>query len=108
MIKDFILPDKWRIKAKSTKEAKVINQYARDTGGSHWNDSDNYASIVYLCVDKGKYDLGTNVKSVLAEYTEITFTEFENYVLGIYKQPIDNSKTELQRFNELILAIKSK
>ena len=109
MTEKFVLPKMWRIKTKSKEEQDVINLYARSIGGSHWSNSANYAKNFYLCVTGKKYDLGTNQPSIIANYTEITFEEFQEYVLGgTKKQVINDGKTELQRFNELIQAIKSK
>jgi hypothetical protein len=100
-----LLPEQWCVKASSSEEQTKLNTYARSIGGYHWEERNNYAKNFMLHVENGRYALGQQHPH--NNYTEITFAEFEECVLGTKKQ-FDDGKTELQRFNELIQAIKSK
>ena len=89
MKEEFILPNKWCIKAKNKKEAKVIANYANpiniafDT--NTWSNEDSLA--FYLHINQGVYHAGNRHK--LSDFIEIDFDQFKQYVLN--ELPLDFS-----------------
>ena len=78
---DFILPEKWCIKGNDIYEYDKINQYARNLNASYWTDRNNHAKTHYLHVDNHEYKYGMIDKNI--NYTEITFEQFEEYILKL-------------------------
>ena len=81
------IPKHWCIKARNKKEEKIVNDYARKTGGYHWNEERNYARTHYLCISGKKYNSGRLL--VEDQFTEISFEDFKRYILNQPEKSID-------------------
>ena len=76
----FELPEKWKIKANNDKECIAINKYVNtiiDEPDNYWKGKDSL--IWYLLVEDSVYSGGD--RNIEDQFTEITFEQFERYVL---------------------------
>ena len=92
-MKEFILPEKWCIKANNEDEAKIIVAFidtlSRKPHLHSWEIED--AMRYYLRINNGEYH-GGNV-NIMAKFKEISFDEFKKHVFK--SKPIKQEKITL-------------
>lgn len=75
----FVLPEKWCIKANSIEEAKRLFPYFNKSGDCYYSLRQLKHINYFAHYNKKKY-ITANL-SILEHYTQITFEQFEQYVL---------------------------
>lgn len=77
---EFVLPEKWSIKSKARKHDKILNGYARSVGATWWSNTSNFTRIFYMLINNNIYKNSSDNNP--NDYTELTFDQFEKYVLN--------------------------
>jgi hypothetical protein len=91
MTNEFVLPEKWCIKATDQEEAEIIAQYADplnfECNKDRWvaNDSLRF----WLSIENGKFIEGYSSRD--ERFSEITFEQFLRHVLHIEDESISSN-----------------